>query len=88
MDEPVEYERDSPVRNAGRVTTPTLIFDGTQDFLPYAFSQEFHDRINAAGTKADFYLFDYEAHGLGLPGSQFVAGEAQLFWFRKYLKMH
>ena len=88
MEDPVEVERDSPVRNAAKVMTPTLIFDGTYDFLPYTFSEQFHDDINAAGTKADFYLFDYEGHGLGLPGSQFVAGEAQLFWFRTYLKMH
>ncbi len=48
----------------------------------------YHDLINGVGTDADFYTFDYEGHGLGLPGSQFVAGEAQIYWFRKYLKMH
>jgi dipeptidyl aminopeptidase/acylaminoacyl peptidase len=83
-----EIERDSPLYNALQVKTPTLIFAGLYDFLPYGFSGTFHDLINGVGTDADFYTFDYEGHGLGLPGSQFVAGEAQIYWFRKYLKMH
>ncbi len=85
-EDPAEVERDSPVRNAAKVKTPTLIFDGTEDFLPYQFSEKFHDDINAAGTKADFFLFQYEGHGLGLPGSQLVAGQAQIDWFRRFLK--
>ena len=83
-----EVERDSPLYNTARVKTPTLIFAGLYDFLPYEFSGKFHDLINGAGTKADFYTFDYEGHGLGLPENQFVAGEAQIYWFRTYLKTH
>jgi dipeptidyl aminopeptidase/acylaminoacyl peptidase len=84
----LEIERDSPLYNTGGVKTPTLIFAGLYDFLPYQFSEKFHDLINLAGTKADFYEFDYEGHGLGLPENQFVAGEAQIYWFRTYLKTH
>jgi len=83
-----EIERDSPLHNATKVETPTLIFDGTDDFLPYQFSEQFHDSINGAGTDADFYVFMYEGHGLGWPTSQLVAGQAQIHWFRTYLKMH
>jgi dipeptidyl aminopeptidase/acylaminoacyl peptidase len=85
-DDPAEWERDSPLFQAAQVKAPTLIFDGRNDFLPWQFSQQFHDDINAAGTKADFYLFDQEGHGLGWPASQFVAAQAQIEWFRKYLK--
>lgn len=82
---PAEYARDSPVVNAARVKAPTLIFAGVRDFLPYGISQRFHDAINAAGTLADFYVFDREGHGLAFPNSQFVAGQAQIEWFRNHL---
>jgi dipeptidyl aminopeptidase/acylaminoacyl peptidase len=84
-EDPAEYAKDSPVRNAARVKAPTLIFDGTQDFLPFTISEEFHDAINAAGTPADFYLFEGEGHGLASFNSEFVAAQAQINWFRKYL---
>lgn len=84
-EDPAEYTRDSPVLNASRVKTPTLIFAGVRDFLPYQISQRFHDAINAAGTLSDFYVFDREGHGLAFPNSQFVAGQAQIDWFRNHL---
>lgn len=84
-EDPAEYAKDSPVLNASRVTTPTLIFAGVRDFLPYTISLRFHDAINAAGTLSDFYVFDREGHGLAFPNSQFVAGQAQIEWFRNHL---
>ena len=80
-----EYDRDSPLSRAELVKTPTLIFAGTEDFLPSAFSREFHDRISAVGTPVDYYEFIGEPHGLMQMTSQFVAGQAQLEWFRDYL---
>jgi dipeptidyl aminopeptidase/acylaminoacyl peptidase len=80
-----EYTRDSPVLQAARVRAPTLIFAGTADFLPYTISQRFHDDINAAGTLSDFYVFQGEGHGLAFITSQFVAGQAQIEWFRRHL---
>jgi hypothetical protein len=56
-----------------------------KDFLPSVFSREFHDRISAVGTPVDYYEFIGEPHGLMQMTSQFVAGQAQLEWFRDYL---
>ncbi|MDJ0764026.1 MAG: prolyl oligopeptidase family serine peptidase [Myxococcota bacterium] len=81
-----EYHRDSPLSRGGRVDTPTLIFAGTDDFLPADFSRQFHDQIVGNGTPADFYEFLGEPHGLYQATSQFIAGQAQLEWFREYLK--
>jgi pimeloyl-ACP methyl ester carboxylesterase len=80
-----EYDRDAPLCRAEWVETPTLIFAGTEDFLPSEFSREFHDRISAVGTPTDYYEFIGEPHGLYQPTSQFVAGQAQIGWFRNYL---
>lgn len=84
-DDEAEYRADSPVFNTAGITTPTLIFDGTEDFLPWQISGLFHDGIEATGTPARFLLFEGEGHGLGNSESQRVATEAQLLWFRQYL---
>jgi dipeptidyl aminopeptidase/acylaminoacyl peptidase len=87
-EDPAEYTKDSPVLNAARVKAPTLIFDGTEDFLPYTISQQLHDSINAAGTPADFYLFEGVGHGFSFDfNGEFVAAQAQINWFRKYLSL-
>ena len=85
LDDQDEYFRDSPLQRADQVRTPTLIFAGSDDFLPAIFSRDFHDEINGAGTPADFYSFEGEGHGLSFFNSQFVAGQAQIEWFRQYL---
>lgn len=84
-DDAEEYYLDPPIERAELVQTPTLIFAGTEDFLPPEFSREFHDRISAVGTPVDYYEFIGEPHGLQQTMSQFVAGQAQLEWFRDYL---
>jgi dipeptidyl aminopeptidase/acylaminoacyl peptidase len=83
--DPAEYVKDSPLYNAGKIRAPTLIFDGTRDFLPYTLSSNLHDQINANGVPADFLLFRNEGHGLSSPNSQYMAGQAQINWFRRYL---
>jgi hypothetical protein len=41
--------------------------------------------VAETGTPVDFLVFAGEGHGLDLLSSQYVAGEAQLLWFRQYL---
>lgn len=83
--DPEEYTRDSPLYNAVRVRTPLLLFAGTNDFLPAKFSANFHDQIAAGKWPVELLLFADEGHGLSQPTSQFVAGQAQINWFREYL---
>lgn len=85
VDDTGEYLKDSPIYNAHKVTAKTLIFDGTNDFLPVTISQNFHDLIERRGTRVDMLQFDKEGHGLGFPSSQATAGQAQIQWFRSYL---
>src|SRR5262249_54214553 len=80
-----EYRRDSPLFSADKVRTPTLLFAGSEDFLPWKFSAEFHDAIGAAGTPARLVVFEGEGHGLfGSINSQLAAAEEQILWFRRY----
>lgn len=85
LDDEAEYSADSPLARGDQVLTPTLIFAGTEDFLPSEISRDFHDRIESAGTPTRFYEFLNEYHGLVWSSSQFVANQAQIEWFRQYL---
>ncbi len=80
-----EYTKDSPIYNAAKVRTPTLIFAGTNDFLPEQISANFHDQITANNVPATFLLFKGEGHGLSASSSQLTAGQAQIGWLRHYL---
>ena len=57
LSDPQEYTNDSPLYNSSKVKTPTLIFDGTRDFLPYQLSVNFHDQIQANNVAVNMLLF-------------------------------
>jgi dipeptidyl aminopeptidase/acylaminoacyl peptidase len=80
-----EYYHDSPLYNAGRIKTPTLIFSATQDFLPYRFSINLHDQLTSNGVATNLLIFEKEGHGLTNPHSELIAGQAQVSWFRQFL---
>lgn len=82
---PAEYASDSPLYNTARVRTPTLLFHGELDFLPFQQVETFHDQLQANGTPVELIGFAGEGHGLGAATSQFEAGQAQIEWFRQYL---
>ena len=69
------------------VTTPTLIFHGADDFLPVPLINNIHDQLQQNGTPVTFLRVKGEGHGFGHPASQAYAGQLQLDWFRKYLKV-
>jgi dipeptidyl aminopeptidase/acylaminoacyl peptidase len=81
-----EYLRDSPIYNAPKIRTPLLIFAGTADFLPITISANLHDQVDIGKTAVKFLKFTGEGHGLGRLSSQTTAAQAQIAWFRQYLK--
>ena len=87
MADPEEYLKDSPMYGSKDVTTPTLIFHGADDFLPVPLINNIHDQLQQNGTPVTFLRVKGEGHGFGHPASQAYAGQLQLDWFRKYLKV-
>jgi hypothetical protein len=81
-----EYSKDSPIYNAAKVRTPTLIFHATEDYLPVAHAIDFHNKVAVTGTPVELLTFEGEIHGLGLLSSNIIAGQAQIAWFRQYLQ--
>ncbi len=85
MENPQRYQRLSPLYNATAIRTPTLLFHGTQDFLPIAMVRNFHDVIAASGVPVTLYEFEETGHALTNPLYQRLAAQIQLEFFRHYL---
>lgn len=84
-EEPDEYVRDAPGFNVRSIRTPTLIFHGTNDFLPVIIAENFHDDLDAAGVTVRMLKFEDEGHGLGYRANQLLGAQEQIAWFRKHL---
>jgi dipeptidyl aminopeptidase/acylaminoacyl peptidase len=86
-----EYRRDSPIYNAGRITTPLLTFHGTNDFLPVTQNENMHLQLVNRNVPAKMLEFAGAGHGLVRNGElstayQLYAAQEQILWFRQYLK--
>jgi dipeptidyl aminopeptidase/acylaminoacyl peptidase len=80
--DPEEYAKDSPLYGSKDVRTPTLLFHGSEDFLPVALIANYHDQLEEADVPVQFLRVAGEGHGLGMPNSQLYAAQLQLEFFR------
>lgn len=85
MENPSAYLTISPLYGATQITTPTLIFHGTEDFLPIDIVRNFHDMLEAAGAPVTLYEFENTGHGIDDPQLQNIAAQLQIQFFRQYL---
>lgn len=83
------YERMSPFNHLDRVTTPTLVLCGEQDWnVPVLNSEQLYQALRRLG-KADTLLVVYpgQSHTLAVPSYEKDRFERYLGWFGKYLKV-
>jgi dipeptidyl aminopeptidase/acylaminoacyl peptidase len=80
------FDRASPVYGLGQTRSSTLIFHGTQDFLPIIIAATAHDQLQNNGVAVNMIAFANEGHGLSQPNSELMASQWQVQWFRQYLK--
>lgn len=85
MEDPAAYLAASPLYGATAITTPTLMFHGTEDFLQIDVARNFHDTLEAAGAPITLYQFEGEGHGIADPQLQRLAAQLQIQFFRQYL---
>lgn len=87
MDDPELYIRKSPLFRMDKVTTPTIIFFGTEDKqVPTEQGwQHFRALQHYGKTGVKFILFPGEAHGPRKLVHQQRKLEEELAWFDKYL---
>jgi len=86
-----EYQRDSPIYNADKITTPLLTFHGTNDFLPITQNENLHLQLVNRNLPAKMLEFAGAGHGMVRngqmdPAYELYAAQEQILWFRQYLK--
>lgn len=87
MDDPALYIKKSPLFRMDKVTTPTIIFFGTEDKqVPTEQGWQHYRALQHYGkTDVKFFLFPGEAHGPRKLVHQQRKLEEELAWFDKYL---
>jgi dipeptidyl aminopeptidase/acylaminoacyl peptidase len=85
-EKPERYREASPLFGATNVRSATVLFHGTDDFLPIAAVEDYHNRLSNNGQAVNMYRFDGDGHGLSIDKYAFVAAQLQLDWFRTFLK--
>ncbi len=62
------FERLSPIHRAGQITSPLLVFHGTDDpVVPIAQSEMLVERIETTGGEVEFVVYEGEGHGFRQP---------------------
>ena len=80
------FARQSMLKDAWRVKTPTLFFAGAEDVrVPPTQSIMMYRGLKAAGTDTQFYLAPEEPHGFRKPSHRLFKINRELQWFSKYV---
>lgn len=81
-----QYTKDSPLKDAWKVTTPTLFFAGEKDVrVPPTQSILMHRGVLAAGVASEFYLGEDEPHNFRKPANQLFKINTELEWYARYV---
>ncbi len=76
------YKQDSPLRNAWRVTTPTVFFVGENDRrVPPTQSILMYRGVRATGTPTVLYQASNEPHNFRRPANQLFKINTELGWY-------
>ena len=87
QDAPVEqYWQQSPLREAWKVTTPTLLIVGEDDErVPAQQSVEFYRALLANGVETELHMAPREGHGWRELRHQLFKINVELAWFEKHV---
>jgi dipeptidyl aminopeptidase/acylaminoacyl peptidase len=82
------YARNSPIRFAGSVTTPTLISHGMRDYrCLIGQAEEWFSALTVQEVPTRFLRFAREAHGIRDPQNQVRYMEELLAWFDRHVRI-
>lgn len=86
---PEVYQRCSPITNAHRCKTPTLLVQGEYDYrCPAEQSEQFYAVLKASGCIVEMLRFPKSPHGESIEGAPIVRraqNEALLDWMNRYV---
>jgi dipeptidyl aminopeptidase/acylaminoacyl peptidase len=81
------YERMSPFNRVERVTTPTLILGGEEDWnVPIINSEQLYLALKQLGVETQLVVYPGEYHGIARPSYKKDLYQRYLDWFARFLK--
>lgn len=81
------YNRDSPLNQAWKVTTPTLFFVGEKDVrVPPTQSILMYRAVEATGTPTILFQAEGEPHNFRKPANQLFKINTELDWFARFTR--
>lgn len=87
-EDPAPYLKRSPISYVGKVTTPTMLLTGEEDYsTPIAESEQFYTALKLEGVETAMVRIPGASHGIAAKPSNLIAKIASvLAWFEKYRK--
>ncbi len=80
--------RLSPFFQVAKVTTPTLVLCGQEDWnVPLLNSEQLYQALRRLGVDTELIVYPGESHGIRRPSFQKDRFERYLGWYDKYLKV-
>lgn len=80
------WERISPFNQVEKITTPTLVMGGDQDWnVPINNGEQLYQALKRMGKTTQLVVYPGQGHGLSLP-YQIDRFERYLDWYGKYVK--
>ena len=81
------WENMNPFNDLGKVTTPTLVIGGKEDWnVPIQNSEQLYQVLKRRGIETQLVVYPGEHHGIRRPSFQRDRYERFLGWFDKYVK--
>ena len=81
------YDKLSPFNRVEKVTTPTLILGGKEDWnVPIINSEQLYIALKMLGVPTELVVYPDEFHGIDTPSHAKDLYERYLVWFGRYLK--
>ena len=81
------YDKLSPFNRVEKITTPTLILGGKEDWnVPIINSEQLYFALKLLGVPTELVVYPDEFHGIDTPSHAKDLYERYLVWFGRYLK--
>ncbi len=80
-----QYTKHSPLKDAWKVTTPTLFFTGEKDVrVPPTQSILMYRGVRATGTPTRLFIAEDEPHNFRKPANQLFKINTELAWYARF----
>ncbi len=81
------WEKISPFNDVGKVTTPTLIMGGKEDWnVPIQNSEQLYQALRRRGITTQLVVYPDESHGISRPSFQKDRYERYLAWYNTHVR--